>query len=119
MSCTSISKRGDGIIERPFTSVDASREIVLAPERAFEIVLPSNPTTGFTWELQIENPKTVREVSKSYLADRSNRVGVGGNTTWSLKAGVAGKTTLKFMYRKSWEKDTQPTRIVTFTILVR
>ena len=48
-ACSSMTKSGDGVIDRPFSAVDASREIVLAPERSFEIVLPSNPTTGYSW----------------------------------------------------------------------
>ncbi|MBT4530467.1 MAG: protease inhibitor I42 family protein [Phycisphaerae bacterium] len=119
VSCSSISKSGGGVIDRAFTSVDADREIVLAPGRHFEIVLPSNPTTGYTWELQIDNPKVVKDISKVFIADRSKRVGVGGNTKWSLQAGDTGKATVDFMYQKSWEKDTPPTRTVTFTVLVR
>lgn len=118
-ACSSMTKSGDGVIDRPFSAVDASREIVLAPERSFEIVLPSNPTTGYSWTVTIEDVHVVQNVSHEYVADRSNRVGVGGNTTWSLQTRSAGKTAVTYLYQKSWEKDVAPTRTVVFTIIVR
>ena len=100
-----MTKSGDGVIDRPFSAVDASREIVLAPERSFEIVLPSNPTTGYSWTVTIEDVHVVQNVSHEYVADRSNRVGVGGNTTWSFQTRSAGKTAVTYLYQKSWEKE--------------
>ena len=118
-SCASLSQDEGSVITRPFSSVDASQEIVLAPNHTFEIVLPSNPTTGYDWSLHINHPEVVKNLSHTYVADSSGRIGVGGNTTWSLRTGAIGSTTLKFSYNRSWEEDTPPTRVVTFTMHVR
>ena len=118
VSCSSLTNDGS-VIDRPFSAVDASREIVLAPGRTFEIVLPSNPTTGYGWELNIANTNVVRDISHQYVPDVSKRVGVGGNTTWSLGTSDVGSTTVEFSYGRPWEKDTPPTRVVSFSITVR
>jgi predicted secreted protein len=118
VSC-SASKDDGSIISRPFSSVDANREIVLAPNHTFEIVLPSNPTTGYEWTLEIDKTNIVRNIAHKFVADSSGRVGVGGNTIWTLRTGRTGNALLTFKYCRSWEKDTPPTRVETFTMSVR
>ena len=114
-----MSKDDGSVITRPFSAVDSTREIVLAPNHTFEIVLPSNPTTGYDWTLEVDHPEVVKKISQQFVADSSGRVGVGGNTTWALRTMNSGNAILKFSYNKSWEKDTPPTRVVIFTMSVR
>ena len=118
-SCASLSIEERRIISRPFSPVDANSEIVLATNHTFEIVLPSNPTTGYSWSLHIDQPSVVRTISDQYIADSSGRVGVGGNTTWTLSTGDSRTAILTFSYNRSWEKDIPPSRVVVFTINVR
>jgi inhibitor of cysteine peptidase len=118
VSC-STSKDDGSVISRPFSAVDTNREIVLAPNHTFEIVLPSNPTTGYDWTIEINNSNIVRTISHKFVADSSGRVGLGGNTTWTLRTGITGDAILTFKYGRPWEKDTPPTRVETFTMNVR
>ncbi len=113
------SKDDGTVIKRPFSSVDASREIVLAPNRTFEIVLPSNPTTGYDWVVHVDHPEVIKNVSHKFAADSSGRVGVGGNTTWSLRTKKTGSAKLVFSYMRPWEEGVEPTRVVAFLIVVR
>ena len=117
--CSSLTKNDGSVITRPFSAVDANRNIVLAPNHTFEIVLPSNPTTGYDWNVLVSNPDVVGDVSSKYSKDASGRIGAGGATTWTLRTGKIGETTLAFSYLRPWEKDTVPTRVVIFTINVR
>lgn len=114
-----MSKDDGSVITRPFSAVDSSREIVLAPNHTFEIVLPSNPTTGYDWTLEVDHPEVVRNISHQFVADSSGRVGVGGNTTWTLHTRNSGRAILTFSYNRPWEEGTPPTRVVTFTMRVR
>ncbi len=118
-SCASPAKNDGSVITRPFSAVDQDRVIVLSPSHAFEIVLPSNPTTGYSWALHISNSDVVKNVSQKYVPHASGRVGVGGNTTWTLRTAKVGETELEFSYLRQWEKDAEPTRVVNFTIHVR
>ncbi|MBT4524234.1 MAG: protease inhibitor I42 family protein [Phycisphaerae bacterium] len=117
-SCSTFSKDGTEVITRPFSDVDSERKIVLSVGRTFEIVLPSNPTTGYSWTLLIENPKIISNESHAYTPDAGGRVGVGGNTIWNLKARKEGETSLTFSYQRPWEENTQPTKVVSFTVSV-
>ena len=118
VSC-STSKDDGNFISRPFSAVDSAREIVLATNHTFEIVLPSNPTTGYDWALNIDHPEVVRNISHQFVTDSSGRVGVGGNTTWTLRTVNTGNALLIFSYNRTWETGTPPTRVVTFTLSVR
>jgi predicted secreted protein len=107
------------IISRPFTAVDADREIVLSTNRSFEIVLPSNPTSGYHWNLEIDHPQVVLNSHHRFEPDRSGRIGVGGETTWFLRTRSDGIATLTYSYQLSSEVERHPTRVVTFRIVVR
>ncbi len=112
--------KDDGnIIQRPFSAVDASKLIVLEPGRTFQVVLQSNPTTGYGWDLSINSPNVVKEVAKNYVADSSGRIGVGGETTWTLRTHASGIAKLTFSYGRSWATDSTATRTVIFSINVR
>ena len=118
-SCSALYKDHGEIISRPFTSVDADREIVLSSNRNFQIMLPSNPTTGYDWILSNNRPDVITAISHKFIKDVSGRVGVGGETTWNLKTKKIGEAELSFSYQRAWVEGVPPTRVVTFKIVVR
>lgn len=74
----------------------------------FEVVLKSNPSTGYSWKWIKEQPsKIVDSISSTYIQDKSqpNMVGVGGNEIWKFKGKEIGVDTLKFEYCRSWDKN--------------
>ena len=73
VSCASFPTNEGQVISRPFSAVDADRKIVIAPNYQFEIVLQSNPSTGYDWVLEIDNPSVVSASSFRYIPDRSGR----------------------------------------------
>lgn len=118
-SC-SIFSNDEGLIHlKPLTAVDTDRKVVYSQNHKFEIMLPSNPTTGFSWVLAIDNPNTVSVKYSNYAAHPSGRVGVGGKTTWKLVTKDKGNAKLTFSYQRPWEENTAPTRVVHFSISVR
>ena len=58
-SCSMFSKDTGEVISKPLTAVDSNREVVLPQNHIFRIVLPSNPTTGYTWNVVVDNPNVV------------------------------------------------------------
>jgi predicted secreted protein len=42
--------------------------------------------------------------------------GVGGFETWKLRATKVGRETLKFEYRRPWEKNVSPAKTVLFNV---
>ncbi|MDP7005280.1 MAG: protease inhibitor I42 family protein [Phycisphaerales bacterium] len=119
VSCSSISKEKGSLITRPFSDVDTNREIVVSANRTFEIVLPSNRSTGYTWNLEINHPEVISKISDKYIADKSGRVGVAGETIWTLKSRNNGDANLTFSYQRPLEENAAPTRIEKFYFSVR
>lgn len=71
----------------------------------FQVVLPSNPTTGFRWALGKKLDKNkISLVSSDYVPSKPQLTGSGGNEVWIFKAVKSGKTKILFEYSRSWEK---------------
>ena len=119
VACSIFSKEASTALTKPLTAADTNREIVLSQGHLFHVVLPSNPTTGYSWNSTVDNATIVSVDSKKYVADVSNRIGVGGETTWTLRTHKKGNAKITFSYQRPWEENTAPTREVTFSISVR
>ena len=99
---------------------DPSRTIEVAVGERFSILLDSNPTTGYSW--QASGPAAGRGVIftvSSYEAPRANLAGAPGRERLTFMAESAGIEKLTFHYLRPWEKNTEPARTVTFTVVVK
>ena len=67
--------------------------------------LPSNPTTGFDWELVRMHDFLEQIGEREFVqgATASGMVGVGGVTIWRFQIVSSGTGMLGFAYRRSWE----------------
>lgn len=85
----------------------------------FTLVLDSNPTTGYHWEL-LEEPggRVVRLVEKGYRADRPVAIGSGGRDVWSFEAVGAGVDTLSLGYFPP-DQERDPAEVREYVIRVR
>lgn len=85
----------------------------------FEIMLASNPTTGYTWDKNEVYDKAYLELVKSnYIAPQTDRVGAGGTQQYIFKALKAGSTTIKMTYKRSWE-STASDKTITFGVTIK
>lgn len=65
----------------------------------FSIVLESNPTTGYSWQLSSLPEKELISFINSYFETKeSAAVGASGRQVWVFKALKAGKATIHFKY---------------------
>lgn len=117
-SCTSRSTIDHSAMSCPLTITETSQSIWIALHRECIIALQSNPTTGYTWTLSIEPAGVITTKSKEFIANASDRVGVGGTTSWLLMANRVGSTTLTFHYQRPWETGVKPTREVVYKFKV-
>jgi inhibitor of cysteine peptidase len=87
----------------------------------FKIVLDSNPTTGFEWQLASPLDETlVTLVGNAYTAASTpGQTGAGGKHTWTFKAVRQGHTVIALKYLRSWEKGVAPLKNVIFTLIIR
>ncbi len=77
--------------------------------------LNSNPSTGFTWQYKIEEPKPkcLRISGQKFLKSNSDegqnaKPGAAGKQEYIVKFECAGRYKMNFTYSRSWEKNTPP-----------
>jgi predicted secreted protein len=83
------------------------------------ITLTGNPTTGYIWEKVKDNKKILQQQGDYQYISSSSRVGAGGIFIFSFKAAVAGKTKLRLIYHRPFEKNVKPARTYDLTVISR
>lgn len=76
--------------------------------RTFVIVLPENPTTGYTWFWQVSDDaqKRVLElVHKEFVAKEPSMIGSGGTMRFTFKAMHVGTIPIILTLKRIWEKN--------------
>ncbi len=98
---------------------DSGTVVRLHPRGKLEIVLDSNPTTGYRWEVASMDESVLRQLGEPEFKSDSKALGAGGKTTFAFKAVSEGKTALKLVYRRSWEKKVQPAKVFEVDVEVK
>ncbi len=89
--------------------------------QALTLTLPSNPSTGYRWQLQ-DGASTILgvlspEVYSSNASD--DMVGSAGQSTWRFRAKSAGEGHLLLVYQQPWAPGDTPAQRFDCTISVR
>jgi predicted secreted protein len=84
-----------------------------------EIVLDTNPTTGYVWEVASLDITVVRQVGDARFAPDSEAIGAGGTLTLVFEAIVPGEQVLSLIYHRTFEQDVPPARTFALDVLVR
>ena len=100
------------------TYTDSGQAIDIGVNQEFVIALGANPTTGYDWEVSLD--ETILElVGKTYkLAEEAEHgiVGAGGVDYFRFKALKAGETEITLVYKRSWEKEDIAQKLFTVNI---
>lgn len=109
--------------QQPFgerITLDQSGRTVTVPVGTTILVeLPSNPSTGFTWEItRPPDPAVLRLVSHRFQPEWSPAIGAGGTDLWYFRAVGAGTTTVRMRYARPWAPEDSP-RHFSFTVRSR
>lgn len=83
---------------------DPSETINTASNSEFIIALESNPTTGYTWEVEYDETH-LELLSQEYKAEEHEEgmVGVGGTDHFRFKALQGGNSEIVFVYAQHWD----------------
>ncbi|WP_295471047.1 protease inhibitor I42 family protein [uncultured Pseudomonas sp.] len=96
----------------PIVSLDDPSDcpLTLNSGQTLILSLPSNPTTGFRWQVRDAAPGVLRSLGPEvYNADQSkDMVGSGGQSVWRYKASSAGSGRLVMTYQQPWEPQAEP-----------
>ncbi len=101
------------------TEKDTCRMVEITAGDVLEISLKGNPTTGYAWEVDTLDHAVLKQVGKiEFKADRKAR-GAGGKFTLRFEATSPGKTLLRLIYHRSFEKNMPPVKTYEVTVLVK
>ncbi|HCI7130793.1 protease inhibitor I42 family protein [Pseudomonas aeruginosa] len=74
------------------------------------LTLPSNPTTGFRWELRNPAASVLKRLGPEVYSNSEEDSGL---------VGSGGDDRLELVYRRPWEKDAEPAESFSCAIQVR
>ena len=99
---------------------DHGKTIMLAPGQSLTVVLPSNPSTGYSWSL-LKNPNQaiIKKVSQVMEGPKEPIPGAGGEEHWKFQALVPGETRLVLVYKRAWEKLSKEDQRFALTLKVQ
>jgi predicted secreted protein len=102
-----------------FVISEPSKTLEVAAGNEFKIIIESNPSTGYHWEL-IGNldDRLIQFVSKEYRASEPVLMGSGGKDVWVFKALAAGETKIVLGHYPPAQGEPAEQE-VTFTIVVK
>jgi len=93
---------------------------------SFVILLPSNPTTGYSWQIyEFKDSSLVAKVENTYVSEAHQTegapviVGAAGHEKWIFKASKKGKAVIKFKYCRPWETDDKNAITKKYTVKVK
>ena len=124
LSCASPGGSGAGT-QPAAVAIDktaAGSTVELVPGQRLTVTLPGNPTTGFTWEMMpgagsiLASQGEVQFTATSPGA--SAKLGAGGSYRFNFVAVATGSAPLKFVYRRSFEKDVASAESFEVTVMV-
>lgn len=101
---------GCALVEQPLpqlTLEDHNTNVEYSAEQKFQVILPSNGTTGFKWELEDMTAGVLEKLSDEYqVTDKyaENVVGAGGEEVWIFRVIKAERSHIVMKYRKPWDK---------------
>ncbi len=86
----------------------------------FCIAIPSNSSTGYTWEyIPTLDSDKVKLIENHFYAAETNRIGVAGMALFRFSAQVSGKLEILLVYRRHWEKDISPVMTRKFEVMIQ
>lgn len=104
-----------------FTEKDSGRPAEIGLGDSFTVELKSNPTTGFGWQVREspEDPPVLEKKADSFTASQGNLCGAPGKHIYRFTAVSRGKTTLRLVYLRPWEKPPRPAKEFELPVTVR
>lgn len=119
-SCETAGKGADGKSKKQGADSFAAKETepaerILA-ENEFTVTLAENPTTGFSWQYEIQDKSAVKLVDDLYVPSNTDTriVGAGGMHSFTFACLKDCETTVLMTYKRPWKGgETAEKRLIT------
>jgi len=108
-----------GCVKEVKTYIDSGQAIDIGVNQEFVIALGANPTTGYDWEVSLD--ETMLElVEKVYKlpeeAEHKVVVGTGGVDYFRFMALKTGETEITMVYKRTWEEENTAQKVFIINI---
>jgi predicted secreted protein len=100
------------------THADSGSTATLHPGDTLEIVLPDNPTTGYTWEVKPGSEAVLKQKGEPTFMPNSKALGSEGRMIFRFDVVAVGKGSLVLLYRRTFEPEARPLRTFGIRIVV-
>jgi inhibitor of cysteine peptidase len=97
---------------------DSGSTITLHPGETLEIVLPANPTTGYTWEVKPGSEVLLKQKGDPEFTPDSKALGSEGRWTIRFDVVAVGKAHLVLIYHRTFEPQVPPLRSFGIRVVV-
>ncbi len=115
--CVGLLVGGCGSDDVAFT--DPGTVFEVDPGDEFVIILESNPTTGFSWALEVEPPSyVVRFIRSAYIEPDTDLVGAPGRQEIAFEAVGEGTAVIQLWYVRSFDDPPEPADRAEFEVRV-
>jgi len=101
------------------TEQDAGRTVDMRVGELLEVTLRGNPTTGYMWDVQSVDPNILKPADQLEFQADSKLIGSPGKLTLRFEATRAGKTPLRLIYHRPWEKNVEPIDTFEVTVVIK
>ena len=98
---------------------DLGRTVEIGVGGILEVVLKGNPTTGYIWDVVSPDKGILKQVGKTKFKPDTKARGSGGKLIMRFEAAKEGKTSLKLIYHRPFEKDRPPIRTFEVRVTVK
>ena len=97
--------------------------VTLAKGEPLTLMLGSNGTTGFEWQI-VELPRNLKRSGQTYLAPEQAAgapamAGAGGQQRFTFVPRAKGRGILRLFYRQPWDRRTAPLERYRLTVITR
>jgi inhibitor of cysteine peptidase len=99
---------------------DNGRSSTLAVGQELIVTLPSNPSTGYRWQVTAGDATVLAQAGEAqYASEGIPRPGSGGTETFRFRAVAAGSTMLRLSYAPSYDPSAAPAETFDLSVTVR
>jgi len=106
-------------IERAFDKDTRSFDLSIIVGEVLTMTFPSNPSTGYTWDTnEVYDKSRLQMIRNEYIEPDKAMPGQPGKQIYDFKALKSGKTQLKLVYKRSWEKKSEGQKTVIYNLTI-
>jgi inhibitor of cysteine peptidase len=95
---------------------DSGQTVAMTVEQELQISLGSNPSTGYSWEIESALDGILQQIGEPVFMPDTNLPGSGGTEVFTFRAIAAGELSLRLIYHRTWEENVPPIR--TFELFI-